>query len=122
MADDRAYAVFGVSLTDPTKYGTRIFRDLLAYGYNVYAVNPKGGELSGNTVYKTLADLPEKPYGAILVVPPAALDGAVEQCMKAGVKEIWFQPGARDPKAYQKAVDAGIQAEENCFMAANGIW
>lgn len=122
MADNRVYAVFGVSLTDPAKYGTRIYKDLLAYGYNVYAVNPKGGELAGKPVYKTLADLPEKAYGAILVVPPAALDGAVEQCIKGGVKEIWFQPGARDPQAYQKAVAAGIDAQENCFMAANGIW
>lgn len=122
MADNRSYAVFGVSLTDPAKYGTRIFKDLLAHGYKVYAVNPKGGELSGQTVYETLADAPQKPYGAILVVPPAALEGAVEQCINAGVKEIWFQPGARDPKARQKAQDAGIETHESCFMAENGIW
>ena len=122
MTDHRAYAVFGVSLTDPSKYGTRIFKDMLAAGYQVYAVNPKGGEMFGNPVYKTLADIPAEVYGAILVVPPAALNGTVEQCIARGIKEIYFQPGARDPQAYQKAVAAGIDAVESCFMAENGLW
>ena len=57
-----------------------------------------------------------------MVLPPAALDGAVEQCIAAGVKEIWFQPGARDERARQKAQTAGIKTVESCFMAENGIW
>lgn len=122
MTDRRAWAVFGVSLTDPSKYGSRIFKDLLAAGYTVYAVNPKGGTLFGKTVYPALADIPCEIYGAILVVPPAAVMGAVEQCIARGIKEIYFQPGARDPQAYQKAVAAGIEATENCFMAENGLW
>ena len=122
MPDHHVYAVFGVSLSDPSKYGTRIFKDLKALDYRVYAVNPKGGTLLGSPLYKTLADIPEPVYGAILVVPSAAVMGAVEQCIAAGVKEIYFQPGARDPQAYQKAVAAGIEAIESCFMAENGIW
>lgn len=122
MPAERAYAVFGVSLTDPSKYGSRIFTDLSANGYRVYAINPKGGELAGKPVYKNLAQVPEKVYGAILVVPPAAVAGAVEQCIAQGVQEIWFQPGARDPQAVQTARSAGIRAVESCFMAQNGIW
>lgn len=118
----RAYAVFGVSLTDPSKYGSRIFTDLSANGFRVYAVNPKGGELAGKPVYKNLAQLPEKVYGAILVVPPAAASGAVEQCISHGVQEIWFQPGAEEPHAVQAARSAGIRVTEGCFMVQNGIW
>ena len=122
MAERRAWAVFGVSLTDPSKYGSRIFKDLLAADYTVYALNPKGGQLFGKPVYKSLSDIPSEVYGAILVVPPAAVMGAVEQCIACGVKEIYFQPGARNPQAYQKAVAAGIEAVESCFMAENGLW
>ena len=122
MPDHRSYVVFGVSLTDPSKYGSRIFKDMLAAGYQVYAVNPKGGELFGCRVYKTLADINGPIYGAILVVPPAAVMGAVEQCIERGIKEIYFQPGARDPRAHEKAVAAGIEAVESCFMAENGLW
>ncbi len=116
------YAVFGVSLTDPAKYGSRIFKDLLALNYRVYAINPKGGTLFGKPVYKSLAEIGQPIYGAILVVPPAAVADAVRQCIRAGVQEIYFQPGARNPQAYQQAVQAGIHAVEGCFMAENGIW
>ena len=122
MADRRTYAVMGVSLTDPSKYGTRIFKDLRAADYNVFAVNPKGGELFGAPVYKTLADIPAEIYGVIMVLPPAALDAAVQQCIDRGVKEIWFQPGARDAAARDKAQAAGIETIESCFMVANGVW
>ena len=122
MHDNRVYVVFGVSLTDTSKYGSRIFHDLLAMDYHVYAINPKGGTLFAHPVYKTLQDVPAQVYGAILVVPPAAVMGAVQQCMSAGVKEIYFQPGARDPQAYQAAQAAGIETIEGCFMAENGLW
>ena len=122
MTDHRAYAVFGVSLTDVTKYGSRIFHDLLAADYQVYAINPKGGILFKQPVYKSLSEVPQRIYGAILVVPPAAVMQAVEQCIAGGVQEIYFQPGARDPKAYQRAIAAGLEAIEGCFMAENGLW
>lgn len=122
MADRRVYAVMGVSLTDPAKYGTRIFKDLRAADYHVFAVNPKGGELLGAPVYKKLSDIPAEIYGVIMVLPPSALEAAVQQCIDCGVKEIWFQPGARDAQAQHKAQAAGIEAIENCFMAANGVW
>lgn len=122
MSDHKVYAVFGVSLTDPSKYGTRIFKDMLAAGYKVYAINPKGGQLFDQPVYKNLSQIPEQVFGAIFVLPAAALDEAVTQCIQGGVKEIYFQPGARDPNAYQKAVQAGIDAIESCFMAENGLW
>lgn len=122
MSLSHSYVVFGVSLTDPTKYGSRIYKDMLAAGYDVYALNPKGGSLFGKPVYKNLSEVPQKIYGAILVVPPASVLAAVQQCIVGGVKEIYFQPGARDPQAYQQAVSAGINAIESCFMADNGLW
>lgn len=122
MPKEKVYAVFGVSVTDPTKYGTRIYRDMRLFGYDAYAINPKGGELDGRPVYKTLADLPQKADCAIMVLPPNVLVGAVEQCIKGGVKQIYFQPGARDEKAKQLAEQADIETVESCFMADNGIW
>ena len=122
MADRRVYAVMGVSVTDASKYGTRIFKELAAQGYRVYALNPKGGTVAGQPVYRTLAEVPAQVYGVIMVLPPAALEEAVRQCIEAGVKEIWFQPGARDERAQQQAADAGMDVIEDCFMAANGLW
>ena len=57
-----------------------------------------------------------------MVVPPAALVQAVEQCKAKGVKEIWFQPGAQQDEAFVLATAAGMRAVNACFMAENGLW
>ena len=114
-------AVFGAS-EDPSKYGYKILTDLVANGLRVYGINPKGGHIKGQTFFACLADVPESIDVAIMVIPPVALSGAVEQCAQAGVREIWFQPGARSEAAYQAAVSAGIRAVNGCFMLENGFW
>ena len=121
MYENKTIAVFGVS-ADPSKYGYQIFKTLLDKGFRVFGINPKGGQVAGQTVFKELAFLPVKPDVAIMVIPPAALEGAVRQCAAAGVKEIWFQPGAQSAQAHEQAVNAGMEAVDSCFMADNGLW
>lgn len=121
MYENKKIAVFGVS-QDSAKYGYKIFTTLLKKGFSVYGINPKGGEVEGQTVYTKLADAPAPIDVAVMVIPPAALMSAVEQCIDAGVKEIWFQPGAQSDEAYDLADKAGIDAVDSCFMADNGLW
>ncbi|MBO7190595.1 MAG: CoA-binding protein [Elusimicrobiaceae bacterium] len=118
---DKKIAVFGAS-EDPSKYGYKILTELSANGIDVYGINPKGGHIKGHTFFACLADIPVQIDAAIMVVPPAALAGAVAQCIKSGVREIWFQPGARSESAYQAAQAAGINAVNGCFMIENGFW
>lgn len=121
MYEHKTIAVFGVS-ADSSKYGYKIFKTLLDKGFRVFGINPKGGSVAGQAIYTNLASVPVQPEVAVMVIPPAALSGAVEQCVAAGVKEIWFQPGAQSQEAYEQAVKAGIEAVESCFMADNGLW
>ena len=72
MYENKTIAVFGVS-ADPSKYGYKIFKTLLDKGFRVFGINPKGGQVAGQTVFKELASLPVKPDVAIMVIPPAAL-------------------------------------------------
>lgn len=118
---DKVIAVFGAS-EDPSKYGYKILTELSANGMDVYGINPKGGHVKGHTFFTCLADVPVKVDVAIMVVPPVALPGAVEQCIQGGVHEIWFQPGARSESAFKTAAAAGIHAVNSCFMAENGFW
>ncbi len=118
---DKKIVVFGAS-QNPSKYGYKIFTSLCEQGLEVAGINPKGGEISGHHFYTTLAQVPGPVDVAIMVIPPAALVSAVEQCVEAGVREIWFQPGARSEEAYNLAVSAGIRAINACFMAENGFW
>ena len=121
MYKNKKIVVFGVS-QDPEKYGYKIFTALNQMGLEVYGVNPKGGVVDNKPLFTDLASLKIKPDVAIMVVPPIALVPIVEQCIKAQVSEIWFQPGSRSEEAYHLAVSAGVKAMEGCFMADNGFW
>ena len=113
--------VFGAS-QDPSKYGYKIFATLCEQGLNVAGINPKGGQVNGHDFYTNLADVPGPVEVAIMVIPPAALLPAVQACIQANVREIWFQPGARSEESYQLAQQAGVRAINGCFMAENGFW
>jgi len=114
-------AVVGVS-DDASKYGHRIFRDLVHMGYPVKGVNPKGGFVLGNNIYKSLSEIEKKPDLVITVVPPAATLLLVEECNKLGIKSIWMQPGSESQTAIEKAKTYGIKTVSACFMAVKGIW
>jgi predicted CoA-binding protein len=114
-------AVVGVS-DDASKYGHKIFRDLLKAGFPVKGVNPKGGFVLGQNLYKNISDIEKKPDLVITVVPPAVTLQVVEACNKLGVKNVWMQPGSQSPAALEKAAVYGITAEASCFMVAKGVW
>lgn len=121
LYQNKKIVVFGVS-QDTSKYGYKIFHTLLQKGLQVYGINPKGGQVDGHPLYATLTEVPGSPEVAVMVIPPAALLGAVEQCKAKGVKEIWFQPGAQEDSAFVLATASGIKVVNACFMAENGFW
>ena len=114
-------AVVGVS-DDASKYGHKIFRDLLKAGYPVKGVNPKGGFVLGQNIYKSVSDLEQRPDLVITVVPPSATEGVVEECNKLGVKHIWMQPGSESEAAVGRAKEYGIKTTLACFMVVKGVW
>jgi len=118
----RVWAVVGVS-KDPAKYGNRIFRSLLASGYQVYPVNPKGGELDEMTVYPSLADLPQKPEVVDLVVPPAVTEQVVKEVKNLGLTRVWMQPGSESEVAIAYCHQHGIEVvHDACAMALRRSW
>ena len=118
----RVWAVVGVS-QDPAKYGNRIFRSLLASGYQVYPVNPKGGELDGMTVYRSLADLPQQPEVVDLVVPPAVTEQVVKEIKGLGLTRVWMQPGSESEAAIAYCQEQGIEVVHGaCAMALRRHW
>lgn len=114
-------AVVGVS-DDASKYGHKIFRDLLNAGYPVKGVNPKGGYVLGNQLYRSLSEIEKRPELVITVVPPAVTAAVVEECNRLGVKQIWMQPGSGSPEAAARAADYGIKVTQACFMVQKGVW
>jgi len=114
-------AVVGVS-DDASKYGHKIFRELLNAGYPVKGVNPKGGFVLGNSLYKSVSELQPRPDLVITVVPPGVTEAVVEECNKLGIKNIWMQPGSESAAAVEKAAEYGIKTTQACFMVQKGVW
>lgn len=120
-AEYKLIAVVGVS-DDASKYGHKIFRDLLNAGYPVKGVNPKGGFVLGNQLYKGLSDMEGLPDLVITVVHPQVTERVVEECNKLGVKTVWMQPGSESQAAVEKAGEYGIKTIVACFMVVKGVW
>lgn len=89
LLDPASVAVIGAS-AQPGKVGHDILKNLLTQGYagKVYPVNPKGGEILGATAYPSVKDLPETPELAVIVIPAAAVCGALTECADKGVKNV----------------------------------
>ena len=120
--DQRIWAVVGASLS-PEKFGHKIFRDLRAAGYIVYGVNPGGGEIEGQKLYPTLADLPEKPAVVDVVVPPKVTKEIVRQCAELGLERVWIQPGSESEEAIHFCQEKGIRVVHGaCAMIRKREW
>ena len=119
---DMNIAVIGVS-DRPEKFGYRIFNDLMAAGYKVTGVNPRGIEVEGRKLFKNLKDISPKPEFVVTVVPSSVTEKVVDDCRDLGIREIWMQPGSESALAIKKAKDYGIKTTANaCFMVEEGIW
>ena len=114
-------AVIGVS-DDASKYGHKIFRDMLKAGYPVTGVNPKGGFVLGHNICKNLSEMEKKPGLVVTVVPPAATEKIIEECNRLGIKTVWMQPGSESEAAVEKAAAYGIKTITACFMVRKGLW
>ncbi len=118
----RVWAVVGAS-TNPEKYGHKIFRDLRAAGYIVYGVNPDEGEIEGQRLYPSLADLPEKPAVVDIVVPPKITGEIVRQCAELGLERVWMQPGSESEETIRFCQGEGIKVIHSaCAMIRKREW
>src|SRR4051812_28828310 len=85
-------AVAGVS-RDPKQPANLIYRRLRDSGHEVFAVNPNAQSVEGDACYPSVTALPERPDGVVIVTPPEAAPGVVDDCAAAGVPRVWLHRG-----------------------------
>lgn len=85
----KSVCVIGASST-PGKPGNVVVRNMKDAGFKgkVYLVNPRGGEIEGYKVSKSIADLPDKIDQAVVTLPAAATPDTVRELGKKGVEAI----------------------------------
>ena len=85
----RSVAVVGAS-TQPGKVGHDIFKNILWGGYTgtLYPVNPKAKSILCVKSLHSLLDIEDTVDLAMLILPPQRIVGAVEDCIKKGIRGI----------------------------------
>lgn len=112
-------AILGAS-ADRTKFGNKSVRAHVASGYEVYPINPKGGEIEGLTVYKSLAEIPVPLKRISVYLPPAIGIKALEEIKAKGCEELWLNPGSDAPEVIAKAIELGLDPIVACSIIAIG--
>ena len=82
----KAIAVIGVSLSNDRHPANVIFNKAhLRSPVKVFAVNPKGGVLQGQTVYASVSKIPKKIDLAVIAVRAEFAPDVLDDCIKSGV-------------------------------------
>ena len=116
-ADTKTIAVVGAS-NDPKKAGHNIPAYLQTQGYKIIPVNPKGGEIFGETVRTSLADIDE-PIDVVDVFRPSEETPEIaREAVAAGAKVLWLQTGIQSEEAEKIARDGGLTVVMNTCMGA----
>lgn len=106
-ADARTIAVVGAS-SDPDKDAHSIPAYLREMGYRIIPVSPKGGELFGETVVGSLAEVAD-PIDIVNVFRPEEETPDIARAAVAvGAKVLWLQAGIHSDEAQKIAEEGGL--------------
>lgn len=113
----KTIAVIGLS-PDATKDSHRVAAYLQNCGYKIVPVYPKGETILGETVYKSLKEIPFEVDMVDIFRKADALDAIADACIERGdVKVFWSQIGIVNNAAAKKAQDAGMKVvQSQCAM------
>lgn len=113
-------AILGAS-ADRAKYGNKSVRAHLAQGYDVFPVNPKGGEIEGLTVYTRLADIPVAHLNRVSAyLQPSVLLGVLDEVAAVGCDEFFLNPGSESSEVVARCEELGIEPIIACSIVDLG--
>ncbi len=115
----RSVAIVGAS-SNPAKFGHKAVGAYLRRGWEVYPVNPAGGEIAGRRVYRGLAELPERPERVSLYVPPAIGRTLLPEIAALRPAELYVNPGAESAELVAEARRLGLEPILACSIVAIG--
>jgi predicted CoA-binding protein len=116
----RTVAIIGAS-HDRFKYGNKAVRAFGQQGYTVYPVHPTEQSIEGLTVFKSIADVPERPNLISVYVPPAVLIKLLPAIAARGCDELWLNPGTESQEVLSEAERLGLNVVQACSILGVGM-
>jgi predicted CoA-binding protein len=115
--ETKTVAVIGLS-PDATKDSHKVAKYLKEAGFKIFPVYPKGDEILGEKVYRSLAEIPEKVDMVDIFRKASVVSIIVEESLKRGdVKTVWAQKGIINNEAGENAIAKGLNFVQNhCTM------
>jgi acetyltransferase len=117
--EPKRVAIIGASAA-PGKAGHELIRNIQLNGFpgRLFPVNPKGGEILGLPVARSIAELPEGVDLALVVLPAEATPGAVRECAARGIRHVALMAGG-----FAEVDEAGseIQRELSEIVRSTGV-
>lgn len=116
LREARTVAVVGLS-ANPSKASNEVASYLKASGYRVIPVNPKGGEILGERVYKSVTEIPEPVDIVDVFLPAEKTPQVAREAVEAGAGALWLQLGIESLEARRIAEGGGLAyVEDRCAM------
>ncbi|MDO9557705.1 MAG: CoA-binding protein [Coriobacteriia bacterium] len=125
LARKRAIAIIGAS-ADRAKFGNKAVRAYAAEGWEIWPVNPKGGEIEGWQVYTLVDRLPGLPDRASLYLKEqaalSALDAlaVLEHQYGRAIFDVYLNPGVGRKTVREHADALGLNRVSRCSIRAIG--
>ena len=84
LFEPQSMAVFGVSASNYRHPANEIFnKNLLRYPVRVYGINPRGGTINGQPIYRSIAEVPERIDLAVIAVRADFVPEVMTACIGA---------------------------------------
>ena len=119
-SDVKTIAIIGAS-SDRNKFGNKAVRAFVQQGYTVYPVNPKESVIEGLLAFKSILELPVRPFMVSVYLPPPVLVKVLPDIAAKGCDELWLNPGTESDEVLREAERLGLNVIQACSIVAVGV-
>ena len=114
-------AVVGAS-RDPDKDAGAVPLVMQSHGFRIIPVNPFADQLFGETVYRSLADIPVHVDIVDVFRPAAEAAEVARQAVAIGAGAVWLQQDIVSPEARRIAQAGGLEyVEDRCIAVERAL-
>jgi predicted CoA-binding protein len=107
LKEAKTVAVVGIS-DKPYRPSHVVARYLKERGYRIIPVNPRIGEVLGETAYRSLSDVPGRVDLVDVFRRSEEVPALAEEAIRIGARFFWMQEGVVSESARERLEGAGI--------------